>query len=69
MSSRLVNLDLDRDLLVVNIIYILDCITERDGWGEASFILTGRYFIDPFDSLFTLSIGGAAASFGLPGVD
>ena len=67
ISLVLVNLDLDRDVLVVGIINILDCIAERDGWGEASFILTGRYFIDPFDSLFTLSRGGAAASFRLPG--
>ena len=51
ISLVLVNLDLDRDVLDVSIIYILDCIAERDGWGEASFILTGRYFIDPFDSL------------------
>ena len=67
ISLVLVNLDLDRDVLVVGIINILDCIAERDGWGEASFILTGRYFIDPFDSLFTLSRGGAATSFRLPG--
>ena len=66
ISLVLVNLDLDRDVLDISIIYILDCIAERDGWGEASFILTGRYFIDPFNSLFTLSRGGAVASFGVP---
>ena len=51
ISLALVDLDLDGDVLVIGIINILDCIAERDGWGEASFILTGRYFIDPFDSL------------------
>jgi hypothetical protein len=45
------------------IIYILDCIAERDGWGEASFVLNGRYFVDLFNSLFTLCRGGAVTSF------